>query len=65
MAYVLFLTCHCNVSTHRSPEVVGRLDHLVEAVFDRYKDRYYPDESMSRVFTASVSLLSMHSRSVH
>ncbi|KAJ3530959.1 hypothetical protein NM688_g7641 [Phlebia brevispora] len=28
-------------------EVVGRLDHLVEAVFDRFKDRYYPDE---RVF---------------
>ena len=26
-------------------EVVGRLDHLVEAVYDRFKDRYYPDES--------------------
>lgn len=30
-------------------EVMGRLDHLVEAVYDRFKDRYYPDESMSTV----------------
>lgn len=28
-------------------QVVGRLDHLVEAVYERFKDRYYPDE---RVF---------------
>ncbi|KAI0704894.1 chromatin remodeling complex protein [Cytidiella melzeri] len=28
-------------------QVIGRLDHLVDAVFDRFKDRYYPDE---RVF---------------
>ena len=28
-------------------EVMGRLDHLVEAVYDRFKDRYYPDESTS------------------
>jgi hypothetical protein len=28
-----------------SAEVMGRLDHLVEAVFDRYKDRYFKDES--------------------
>ncbi|KAH7915371.1 chromatin remodeling complex protein [Hygrophoropsis aurantiaca] len=28
-------------------QVVGRLDHLVEAVFDRFKDRYFADE---RVF---------------
>ena len=27
-------------------EVVGRLDHLVEAVYERFKDRYYPDERM-------------------
>ncbi len=26
---------------------MGRLDHLVEAVYDRFKDRYYPDESTS------------------
>ena len=26
-------------------EVVGRLDHLVEAVYERFKDRYYLDES--------------------
>ncbi|KAF7339722.1 Chromatin remodeling complex protein [Mycena sanguinolenta] len=25
-------------------QVMGRLDHLVEAVFDRYKDRYFKDE---------------------
>ncbi|KAJ6519530.1 chromatin remodeling complex protein [Mycena sanguinolenta] len=25
-------------------QVMGRLDHLVEAVFDRYKDRYFQDE---------------------
>ncbi|KZT06884.1 chromatin remodeling complex protein [Laetiporus sulphureus 93-53] len=25
-------------------QVMGRLDHLVEAVYDRFKDRYYPDE---------------------
>ncbi|KAH9946696.1 chromatin remodeling complex protein [Amylocystis lapponica] len=28
-------------------QVMGRLDHLVEAVYERFKDRYYPDE---RVF---------------
>ncbi|KAL4243588.1 WAC domain-containing protein [Abortiporus biennis] len=25
-------------------QVIGRLDHLVEAIYDRFKDRYYPDE---------------------
>jgi hypothetical protein len=34
------LACHA--------EVMGRLDHLVEAVYDRYKDRYFKDESASR-----------------
>lgn len=24
---------------------MGRLDHLVEAVYERYKDRYFRDES--------------------
>ena len=24
---------------------MGRLDHLVEAVFERFKDRYFKDES--------------------
>lgn len=24
---------------------MGRLDHLVEAVYDRFKDRYFKDES--------------------
>ncbi|KAG2368257.1 hypothetical protein BDR07DRAFT_1605599 [Suillus spraguei] len=27
-------------------QVVGRLDHLVEAVFDRFKDRYFMDEKV-------------------
>ncbi|KAH8100647.1 chromatin remodeling complex protein [Cristinia sonorae] len=27
-------------------QVMGRLDHLVEAVFDRFKDRYFPDEKI-------------------
>ncbi len=38
-------------------EVMGRLDHLVEAVYDRFKDRYFPDESKpllsSRTFAPS------------
>ncbi|CAL1696016.1 unnamed protein product [Somion occarium] len=25
-------------------QIMGRLDHLVEAVYERFKDRYYPDE---------------------
>jgi len=25
-------------------EVIGRLDHLVEAVYDRFKDRYFEGE---------------------
>ena len=28
-------------------EVMGRLDHLVEAVYDRFKDRYFVGESAS------------------
>lgn len=31
-------------------EVMGRLDHLVEAVYDRFKDRYFVDESMLALF---------------
>ncbi|OBZ79979.1 hypothetical protein A0H81_00709 [Grifola frondosa] len=27
-------------------QVMGRLDHLVEAVYDRFKDRYYADEKV-------------------
>lgn len=30
-------------------EVMGRLDHLVEAVYERFKDRYFPGESASRI----------------
>lgn len=39
------------VHTHpRRPfvsEVMGRLDHLVEAVYERFKDRYFEGESAS------------------
>lgn len=31
-------------------EVMGRLDHLVEAVYDRFKDRYFEDESTFCLF---------------
>lgn len=41
-------------------EVVGRLDHLVEAVYERFKDRYYPDESMYLHFRCSQSQLTIH-----
>ncbi|KAF8649895.1 hypothetical protein AX16_005654 [Volvariella volvacea WC 439] len=27
-------------------QVMGRLDHLVEAVYDRFKDRYFPEEKV-------------------
>jgi hypothetical protein len=26
-------------------EVMGRLDHLVDAVYERFKDRFFPGES--------------------
>ena len=38
-------------------EVVGRLDHLVEAVFERFKDRYFADESTSSSCTVSSVLI--------
>ena len=31
-------------------EVMGRLDHLVEAVYDRFKDRYFVGESKLVLF---------------
>lgn len=31
---------------HIVAEVIGRLDHLVDAVFDRYKDRYFAGEKV-------------------
>ena len=31
-------------------EVMGRLVHLVEAVYDRFKDRYFVGESMLALF---------------
>ena len=46
-----------------SAEVMGRLDHLVEAVYERFKDRYFRDESVSfplnerRVLNADVCVL--------
>ena len=33
-------------------EVIGRLDHLIEAVYERFKDRYFLDESEFRWFTS-------------
>lgn len=41
-------------------EVMGRLDHLVEAVFDRFKDRYFKDESpLCNSFPRLSSLLTL------
>ena len=45
-------------------EVVGRLDHLVEAVYDRFKDRYYPDESAHRSRSTSLRLTASVSRNI-
>lgn len=35
---------------------MGRLDHLVEAVYDRFKDRYFKDESafLSAIMSSSI-----------
>ena len=40
-------------TTDSHVEVVGRLDHLVEAVYERYKDRYFQGERASRPFHPS------------
>ena len=51
MACVLFEFFQCNPSfTPIVSEVMGRLDHLVEAVYDRFKDRYFKGESMLALF---------------
>lgn len=34
---------------------MGRLDHLVEAVYDRFKDRYFVGESMLALFPIELS----------
>jgi len=34
--------------------VIGRLDHLIEAVYERFKDRYFLDESELPWFTSCV-----------
>ena len=57
----------CSTSLHPTPwrdalltvyyltEIMGRLDHLVEAVYDRYVNRYYKGEStFSRSTTPSL-----------
>lgn len=42
-------------------EVMGRLDHLVEAVYERYKDRYFPGEStFPSHLSASFPMLLIH-----
>ena len=33
------------ISKIKTEEVMGRLDHLVEAVYERFKDRYFKGES--------------------
>lgn len=43
------LQCSSSYSLLRV-EVVGRLDHLVESVFERFKDRYFKGESMSFLY---------------
>jgi len=35
--------------------VIGRLDHLIEAVYERFKDRYFLDESELLWFTSCVA----------
>lgn len=59
MAYV---PCHRPVASlaQSQLEVVGRLDHLVEAVYDRFKDRYFKGECTLLAFyppAASLTLL--------
>ncbi len=44
MAYVPLSLIYIH-QTHFLAEVMGRLDHLVEAVYERFKDRYFPGES--------------------
>ena len=38
---------------------MGRLDHLVEAVYERFKDRYFTGERAFLV-TACLTLLALH-----
>lgn len=38
-------------------EVIGRLDHLVEAVYERFKDRYFEGERTSIGFRLSSRIL--------
>ena len=42
--------CVTPVSPLIVSEVMGRLDHLVEAVYDRFKDRYFVGESMLALY---------------
>jgi hypothetical protein len=41
---------------------MGRLDHLVEAVYDRYKDRYFRDESAFSVQPRTIARLNLYYR---
>lgn len=41
---------------HIVAEVMGRLDHLVEAVYDRFKDRYFEDESAYLIIYHSLTI---------
>ncbi len=35
-----------SIASHAFAEVIGRMDQLVDAVYDRYKDRYFPGEKV-------------------
>ena len=57
MACVLFEFSLINlVSLSIVTEVMGRLDHLVEAVYDRFKDRYFVGESTLAYFSSFIVL---------
>jgi bromodomain adjacent to zinc finger domain protein 1A len=60
VSVVIFHTRSCMLTgLSGRTEVIGRLDHLVDAVFDRFKDRYYPDESMSWHIYLNISVKSL------
>jgi hypothetical protein len=39
---------------------MGRLDHLVEAVYERFKDRYFVDESPYHLYNLYPFVFSTH-----
>lgn len=45
--YRVLATPYASVKLIYTLEVMGRLDHLVDAVYERFKDRYFPEERTS------------------